>query len=60
LNIIFDICSGQDKNSTVLKLPALLTAMGYFKEIHFIFLVVGHTKNVADRLFNSLKQDHQK
>jgi hypothetical protein len=35
-------------------------AMGYFKEIHFIFLVVGHTKNVADRLFNLLKQKYQK
>ncbi len=35
-------------------------AMGYFKEIHFIFLVVGHTKNAADRLFNLLKQDYSK
>ncbi len=24
--------------------------------IHFVFLVVGHTKNVADRLFNILKK----
>jgi hypothetical protein len=55
LNIIFDNCSGQNKNNIVLKLPAWLMAMGYFKEIHFIFLVVGHTKNVADRLFNLLK-----
>ncbi len=43
LNIIFDNCSGQNKNNTVLKLPAWLMAMGYFKEIHLIFLVVGHT-----------------
>ncbi len=35
-------------------------AMGYFKEIHFIFLMVGHTKNAADRLFNSLKQEYWK
>ena len=35
-------------------------AMGYFKEIYFIFLVVGRTKNVADRLFNLLKQEYQK
>ncbi len=35
-------------------------AMGYFKEIHFIFLVVGHTKNVADRLFDLLKQEYWK
>ncbi len=59
-NIIFDNCSGQNKNNTVLKLPAWLMAMGYFKEIHFIFLVVGHTKNAADRLFNSLKQEYWK
>jgi hypothetical protein len=60
LNIIFDNCSGQNKNNTVLKLPAWLMAMGYFKEIHFIFLVVGHTKNAADRLFDLLKQDYRK
>jgi hypothetical protein len=58
LNIIFDKCSSQNKNNTVLKLPAWLMAMGYFKEIHFIFLVVGHTKNAADCLFNLLKQDY--
>ncbi len=50
----------QNKNNTVLKLPAWLMAMGYFKSVNFIFLIVGHTKNVADHLFNSLKQDYQK
>jgi hypothetical protein len=35
-------------------------AMRYFKEIQFIFLVVGHTKNAADRLFNLLKQEYWK
>jgi hypothetical protein len=58
LNIIFDNCSSQNKNNTVLKLPAWLMAMGYFKEIHFIFLVVSHTKNAADRLFNLLKHEY--
>jgi hypothetical protein len=47
LNIIFDNCSGQNKNNTVLKLLAWLMAMGYFKEIHFIFLVAGHTKKCS-------------
>jgi hypothetical protein len=60
LNIIFDNCSVQNKNNTVLKLPAWLMAMGYFNEIHFIFLVVGHAKNAADCLFNSLKQEYWK
>ncbi len=55
LNIIFNNCSGQNKNNTVLKLPAWLMAIGYFKEIHFICLVVGHMKNAADRLFYLLK-----
>jgi hypothetical protein len=58
LNIIFNNCSGPNKNNTVLKLPAWLMAMGYFKEIHFIFLMVGHTKNAADHLFNLLKQEY--
>jgi hypothetical protein len=34
--------------------------MGYFKEIHFIFLMVGHTKKCADLLFNLFKQDYWK
>ena len=58
LNIVFDNCSGQNKNNTVLKLVAWLMAMGYFKSVQFIFLVVGHTKNAADRLFNSLKHEY--
>ncbi len=60
LNIIFNNCSSQNKNNTVLKLPAWLMAMGYFKEIHFILLVVGHAKKLADRLFNLLKQEYRK
>jgi hypothetical protein len=60
LNIIFDNCSGQNKNNTVLKLALWLMAMGYFKSVQFIFLVVGHTKNAADRLFNLLKQDYRR
>ena len=56
LNIIFDNCSGQNKNNTVISLVAYLVELGYFKEVNFIFLVVGHTKNAADRLFNALKE----
>ena len=60
LNIIFDNCSGQNKNNTVIKLALWIMAMGYFKKVQFIFLVVGHTKNAADRLFNSLKHEYRK
>lgn len=60
LNIVFDNCSGQNKNNTVLKLAAWLKAAGYFECVNFIFLVVGHTKNAADRLFNSLKHEYRK
>jgi hypothetical protein len=51
---------GQNKNNTVLRLAAWLTAMGYFKEVNFIFLVAGHTKSAADRLFNTLKNEYRK
>jgi hypothetical protein len=60
LNVIFDNCSCQNKNNTVLRLAAWLVAMGYFKEVNFIFLVVDHTKNAADCLFNSLKHEYHK
>ena len=60
LNIIFDNCCGQNKNNTVLRLVAWLAQLGHFHEVNFIFLVVGHTKNAADRIFNSLKQDYRK
>ena len=37
-----------------------LMALGYFKAVNFIFLVVGHAKNAADRLFNCLKLEYRK
>jgi hypothetical protein len=37
-----------------------MMAMNYFKEVNFIFLVVGHTKNAADCLFNSLKDEYRR
>jgi hypothetical protein len=60
LNIIFDNCTGQNKNNTVLKLLVWLTEMGYFADVNFVFLVVGHTKNAADKLFNNLKMTYRK
>ena len=60
LNIVFDNCSGQNKNNTVLRLAVWLQQVEYFKKVNFIFLIVGHTKNAADSLFNSLKHEYRK
>ena len=60
LNIFFDNCSSQNKNSTVLKLMVWHGEMGYFKCVNFNFLIVGHTKNAADHLFNALKFQYRK
>ena len=43
-----------------MKLLVYLTEMGFFKKVQFIFLIVGHTKNAADRLFNVLKLLYRK
>jgi hypothetical protein len=60
LNIIFDNCSGQNKNNTVLKLALWLKEMGYFKQVNFIFLIVGHRRNACNHLFNLLKHEYWK
>ena len=51
LNIVFDNCTGQNKNNTVLRLVPFLVEMGFFEKVNFVFLVVGHTKNAADNPF---------
>ena len=43
-----------------MKLAAWLQQMGCFEKVNFVFLIVGHTKNAADRLFNSLKELYRK
>jgi hypothetical protein len=60
LNVVFDNCPGQNKNHHVLWLVPYLIEMGYFHTVNFIFLVVGHTKNAADRRFNNLKMIYRK
>jgi hypothetical protein len=55
LSIIMDNCSGQNKNQIVLRLATLLAELGYYKKVNCIFFIVGHTKNVADRLLNEVK-----
>ena len=44
LVIVFDNCSGQNKNNNLLKMVTFLCEMLYFKKVQFLFLVVGHTK----------------
>lgn len=60
LNIIFDNCPGQNKNNHVVRLVPLLVELGYFKQVEFMFLIVGHTKNNCDRWFNTLKSKYRK
>jgi hypothetical protein len=60
LNVLMENCPGQNKNNFVLRLAPYLREKEYFVEVNFIFLVVGHTKNVADRLFNTLKRLYRK
>jgi len=60
LTIIMDNCAGQNKNRMVLRLSMLFVELGYYKKVNFVFFIVGHTKNVADRLFNALKLVYNK
>ena len=60
LHVVFNNCSGQNKNNKVLALVPFLIEMGYFKKVSFIFLVVGHITNTADRLFDVLKELYRK
>jgi hypothetical protein len=55
-----DNCPGQNKNNFVLRLAPYLQEKEFFVEVNFIFLIVGHTKNGADRLFNTLKRLYRK
>ena len=55
LVIIADNCSGQNKNNCVLKLCCWLVEAGWCGTVVLMFLIKGHTKNEADRIFNLLK-----
>lgn len=59
LTLFGDNCGGQNKNNTLLiRLAAYLVESGHFKEVEIVFLVVGHTKNACDWLFNNLKEGY--
>ena len=55
LSIVMDNCGGQNKNRMVLQLALLFVELGYYKQVNYVFLDAGHTKNSCDRLFNVLK-----
>ena len=56
LNVIMDNCAGQNKNRMVIRMAEFMLELKYFHNINLIFLVKGHTKNMCDRMFNSMKQ----
>jgi hypothetical protein len=60
LNWVMDNCRGQNKNHYVLQLATLFVELKYYRSVNIIFLVAGHTKNVADCLFNLLKTLYRK
>ena len=60
LACIFDNCSGQNKNNTVLRLAVYLVECGFFHEVEIIFYIRGHTKNACDRTFNLMKKIYHK
>jgi hypothetical protein len=60
LNLVMDNCGGQNKNRYVLRLAPLLVERRFYRHVNIIFLVAGHTKNAADRLFNLLKIQYRK
>jgi hypothetical protein len=36
-----------------------LKEISFFKQVNFVFLIIGHTKNACNRLFNSLKHKYR-
>ena len=55
LTYIADNCGGQNKNRVVVRFLMWLVENKVFPKITLFFLVKGHTKNAADRMFNLLK-----
>lgn len=55
INLVFDNCTGQNKNRMVLRMLFFLIKLHVCRRVNAIFLVKGHTKNDCDRLFNLLK-----
>ena len=55
LTYIDDNCGGQNKNICVVRFLMWLVKEKIFPRVTLLFLVKGHTKSSADRMFNLLK-----
>ena len=60
LTYIADNCGGQNKNKIVMRFLMWLVENRIFPQAKIVFLVKGHTKNAADRMFNLLKLSYHK
>ena len=60
LNIIMDNCVGQNKNRMVIRTAPYMIESGLFEIVNLIFLLIGHTKNMCNRMFNLMKQNYSK
>ena len=60
INLVFDNCSGQNKNRMVLRMLFFLVKLKICTTARAIFLIKGHTKNDCDRMFNLLKMIYRK
>lgn len=58
LTLVFDNCSGQNKNRMVLRFALFLVESNIYKKVEVLFLITGHTKNVCDKMFNDLKHGY--
>ena len=60
INLVFDNCTGQNKNRMVFRMLFFLVKLKICRRARAIFLVKGHTKNDCDRMFNLMKYDYRK
>ena len=60
LTYIADNCGGQNKNKVVVRFLMWLVENKIFPRVKIFFLVKGHTKNAADRMFNLLKHQYHR
>jgi hypothetical protein len=60
INLVFDNCTGQNKNRMVMRLLFFLVKLKVCATARAIFLVKGHTKNDCDRMFNLMKGLYRK